>query len=221
MTVRARRGALVGRAYEHIRDAIMRGDFPVGMVLAEDGLASRVGSSRTPVRQALQLLLQEGLLEVGPRRQVIVRGFTREHREEILLVREALETVAVRRACDVMTIDDVDELRLLLMRQGRAADAAREDEFIELDEQFHLKIAEAARLPILHGFLGQIRGFVRLLRVGSGRNPAHLKAVLAEHEAIVDALERRDVDAAVTALGTHLHTWSYEPLDGAAGSAAT
>ena len=221
MSVRQRRGALVERAYGHIRDAIMRGDFPVGTALAEDGLASRIGSSRTPVREALQLLLQEGLLEVGRRRQVIVRGFTPEHRREILLVREALESVAIRRACEVMTIEDVDQLRLLLLRQGRAAEAGREDEFIELDEQFHLKIAEGARLPILHGFLSQIRGFVRLLRVGSGRNPTHLKAVLAEHEAIVDALERRDVDGALAILTEHLHTWNYEPLDGAPGKGET
>ena len=221
MSVRPRRGALVERAYEHIRNGIMRGDFPVGTVLAEDGLALRVGSSRTPVREALQLLLQEGLLEVGPRRQVTVRGFTPEHRQEILLVREALESVAIRRACEVMTIEDVDQLRLLLMRQRRAAEAGREDEFIELDEQFHLKIAEGARLPILYGFLSQIRGFVRLLRIGRGRNPVHLKAVVEEHERIVDALERRDVDGALATLTEHLHTWNYDALDGAAARGET
>ena len=203
------RGALAERAYREVRDAILRGDYPVGAVLAEDDLAARVGSSRTPVRQALQLLLQEGLVEVGPRRQVIVRGVTPELRDEILLVREALEGVAVRRACEVMTVEEIDYLRLLLMRQRRAAETEGEDRFIDLDEEFHLRIAEGARLPLLHRFLSQIRGFVRLMRVQARRDPSHMLEVLAEHEGIVDALERRDVDAALAALSSHLHTWSY------------
>ena len=203
------RGVLAERAYREVRDAILRGDYPVGAVLAEDDLAARVGSSRTPVRQALQLLLQEGLVEVGPRRQVLVRGVTPELRDEILLVREALEGVAVRRACEVMTVEEIDYLRLLLMRQRRAAETEGEDRFIDLDEEFHLRIAEGARLPLLHRFLSQIRGFVRLMRVQTRRDPSHMLEVLAEHEEIVDALERRDVAAALGALSSHLHTWSY------------
>lgn len=210
------RGALAERAYREVRDAILRGDYPVGAVLAEDDLAARVGSSRTPVRQALQRLLQEGLVEVGRRRQVIVRGVTPELRHEILLVREALEGLAVRRACEVMTMEEVDYLRLLLMRQRRAAQAESEEEFIGLDEEFHLRIAEGARLPLLHRFLSQIRGFVRLMRVQARRHPSHMLAVLAEHEVIVDALERRDSGGALAALSTHLHTWSYERGEDAA-----
>ncbi len=211
---RPRRGELAQRAYEHVRDAIMRGEFPVGSVLAEDELAARIGSSRTPVRQALQLLLQEGLLEVAARRQLVVRSIA-DHRDEIVLVREALEGVALRRACEVMTLEEIDFLRLLLMRQRRAAEGGREDEFIDLDEEFHLRIAEGAQLPILHRLLTQIRGFVRLMHVGTRRAPGHMLAVLAEHEAIVEALEQRDVTAALDTLATHLYTVDYEPTGAA------
>jgi DNA-binding GntR family transcriptional regulator len=108
-----------------------------------------------------------------------------------------------------MTVEEIDYLRLLLMRQRRAAETEGEDRFIDLDEEFHLRIAEGARLPLLHRFLSQIRGFVRLMRVQARRDPSHMLEVLAEHEGIVDALERRDVDAALAALSSHLHTWSY------------
>jgi DNA-binding GntR family transcriptional regulator len=204
-----RRGKLTERAYVYIRERILRGELPVGSVLAEGEIADALDISRTPVRQALGLLLQEGLVEVGPRRQLIVRGFTSEHRSELLALREALESVSVRRACAVMTTDDVDYLHLLLLRQRRAAVSGRENDFIELDEEFHLRIAEAARLPILVHFLGQLRGFVRVLRLGTVRHPSHLAQVLEEHEAIVDALDRRDVDAALQALTQHLHTSDY------------
>jgi DNA-binding GntR family transcriptional regulator len=204
-----RRGRLTTHAYNVLRDGILRGEFQVGAVLAETQIAERLQISRTPVRQALGLLLQEGLVEVGPRRQLIVRGFTPDHQEEIQTLREALESVAVRRACEVMEVEDIDEMRLLLMRQRRAAAEGREDDFIRLDEEFHLKIAEAARLPILYTFLGQLRGFVRVVRLGSTRHPSHMVQVVAEHECIVDALDERDADDALNALSEHLHTRDY------------
>jgi len=182
---------------------------PVGSVLAESEIAAELKISRTPVRQALGLLLQEGLVEVGTRRQLIVRGFSEEHRREILLLREALEGTAVRHAANVIDIDDVDLLRLILIRQRRAANEGREEDFIDLDEQFHLKIAEEAQLPILYGFLSQLRGFVRLMRVGAGRHPGYMTEVVAEHEALVDALENHDADAAAAALSHHLQHSHY------------
>lgn len=206
---RGRRGKLTDRAYTHIRERILRGELPVGSILTEGEIADALGISRTPVRHALGVLLQEGLLEVGPRRQLVVRGFTPEHRAELLDLREALESVSVRRACKVIAIDDVDYLRLLLLRQRRAVEERREDEFIDLDEEFHLTIAEAARLPILVRFLEQLRGFVRVMRLGTSRHPSHLAQVVAEHEAIVDALEHRDVGAALEALSHHLHKSDY------------
>ena len=208
------RGKLTERAYDYIRDGILRGQFPDGSVLAEGEVAEALGHSRTPVRQALGLLLQEGLVELGPRRQLIVRGFTPEHRTELLALREALETVSVRRACEVMTIEDIDYLRLLLIRQRRAAKTGAEDDFIELDEEFHLRIAQGARLPILVRFLEQLRGFVRVLRLGTKRHPSHLIQVLIEHETIVDTIERRDPDAAEAALREHLHTSEYALTSG-------
>jgi DNA-binding GntR family transcriptional regulator len=203
------RGKLTEQVYRDLRDGILRGDFETGTALAETEIARRLGSSRTPVRHALGLLLKEGLLEVGPRRQVIVRGFTPEHRAEILLIREALESIAVRRACDVMEVEDVDYLRLLLIRQRRAARDGRNDDFLELDEEFHLKIAEGAQLPIVHGFLNQLRGFVRLLTLGAVRPPEVLARVVDEHEQLADALERRDAGHALEVLAEHLHRSTY------------
>jgi DNA-binding GntR family transcriptional regulator len=204
------RGRLTDEAYRFVRDGIMRGEFPTGSVLAESDLARALGSSRTPVRHALSQLLTEGLLEVGPRRQVIVRGFTTAHRREIALLREALESVAVKQACSVITDDDLDQLRLLVLRQRRAAANGEQEAFLELDESFHLKIAEAAHLPILYGVLSQLRGFVRVGRVGVTRTKRALGEVTKEHSSIVDAIERRDAGAAVAALLEHLHRTDYD-----------
>jgi DNA-binding GntR family transcriptional regulator len=207
--------SLTDQAYDHVRASILHGDLPVGSVLAEASIADELGISKTPVRQALQLLRTEGLLEVGPRRQLVVRGFTVEHRNEILRIREALEEIAVETACRVMTLDDVDRLRLTLIRQRRAVDAHDEDAFLVLDEEFHVLIAASANLPIVARLLEQMRGFARLMRLGRTQPPEHLQDILAEHTRIVDALEQRDVDDALAALQDHLHHWDYllEPND--------
>ncbi|MDP9285078.1 MAG: GntR family transcriptional regulator [Actinomycetota bacterium] len=216
------RRSLNDKAYDHLRQAILRGDLPVGTIIAETKVAEGLGISKTPVRQALQLLRTEGLLEVGPRRQLVVRGFSAAHRNEILRIREALEEIAVETACRVISLDDIDMLRLLLLRQGRAADAYNESDFLVLDEKFHVLIAQSANLPIVARLLEQMRGFARVMRLGQTQPPEHLQDILVEHRRIVDAIEKRDVAAAQAALHEHLHHWDYllaandDPVDDAA-----
>jgi GntR family transcriptional regulator, rspAB operon transcriptional repressor len=192
------------RAYTAIRAAIVRGTLRAGTVLGEDELAAALGISRTPVRSALQTLLAENLVESGPRRQVIVRGVSAEERREVMLLREALERVAVADACARMTIDEIDHLRLLLIRQRRAANNEAVEDFIDLDDQFHIGIAESARLPMLVRFLGQIRALSRIMGLRAVTREGRFGQVLDEHERIVAALEARDTDEALAAIDDHL-----------------
>jgi DNA-binding GntR family transcriptional regulator len=202
-------GTLADEAYRFVRREILAGRLAEGDVVAEGTVAGQLGISKTPVRQALQSLRREGLLEVGSRRQLIVRGVTEEHRREVHDVREALESLVVRRACIAMAIEDIDYLRLLLMRQKRAVDVGDEEAFIEFDEEFHLYMAAASGLPLVERFLNQLRGFVRVMRLGSTRSPGHLGAVYREHVAIVDAIEARKPAKAARALRDHLDEHIY------------
>ncbi|HEU0058149.1 MAG TPA: GntR family transcriptional regulator [Gaiella sp.] len=213
--------SLTAMAYEHVRASILRGELPVGTVIAETRLADQLGISKTPVREALQLLRTEGLLETGPRRQLVVRGFSADHRNEVLRVREALEEIAVETACRVMSLDQIDQLQLNLLRQRRAVEANDEEAFLVLDEEFHVQIASGANLPIVAQLLEQMRGFARLMRLGRRQPPEHLKDILVEHALILDAIEKRDVEAALTALHDHLHHWDYLLAPTDAATAAT
>lgn len=204
---RGSRRSLTDKAYDHVRNAILRGELPVGTIVGQAELADSLGISKTPVRQALQLLRTEGLLEVGPRKQFVVRGFSIGHRDEILRIREALEAIAVETAARVLTFDQIDVLRLMLIRQKRAADFDDEESFLLLDEEFHILIAKNAGLPIVARVLEQIRGFGRLMRLGRVQPLEHLQEVIAEHTRIVDAIERRDGVGAVRELHVHLHHW--------------
>ena len=199
-----RRGGsrLTQHAYNHVRGQVLRGALPAGTVLAE-----------TAVRQALRALLHEGLLDVGPRRQLVVSGDWTEHRQELLQVRQALERIAVSQACRSMPVEEIDQLRILLRRQRRAAEAEDEDAFIELDEELHLQLAAGADLRVVPKLLSQLRGFVRLMRLGTHRYEGHLHEVVDEHEALVDAVEQRDEAAALEALALHLHKAEYRRAD--------
>jgi DNA-binding GntR family transcriptional regulator len=202
-------GRLANLAYQAIRGRILAGEMPPGTVLAEGELAGLLRMSKTPVRLALRALRQEGLLTTGPRRQQVVRGFSAAHRRETLEVREALERIAVAHAAASMPDEAIDELHVLLRRQQRAVAAEDEAAFIELDEAFHLRIAAGAGLQVLPKLLTQLRGFVRVMRLGTVRSKGHLAQVLAEHERLLGALERRDADGALAALEAHLHTSDY------------
>jgi DNA-binding GntR family transcriptional regulator len=202
-------GRLAKQAYQQLRREILRQRLEAGTVLAEGSIAGSLGMSKTPVRHALYALLQEGLLEAGPRRQMVVRNLSPVQRAELVAVREALERVAVSHACQHMNDDDFDHLRTLLRRQRRFAEAGDDDNFVDCDEEMHIAISERSGLQLVPQFLNQLRGFVRLMQMRARRDPGHLFRVLEEHERLVDAIEERDEERALAALAHHLHTAEY------------
>ena len=202
-------GRLAKSAYQQVRREILRQRLEAGTVLNEGAIAKSLGMSKTPVRHALYALRQEGLLEAGPRRQLVVRNLSPVQRAELVAVREALERVAVSHACKHMNDDDFDHLRTLLRRQRRFAEAGEHDDFVDCDEEMHIAISERSGLQLVPQFLNELRGFVRLMQMRARRDPGHLFQVLEEHVQLVDAIEQRDVDGALAALAHHLHTTEY------------
>ena len=219
------RRSLNDKAYDYLRQAILSGELPVGTVIAETKVAEDLGISKTPVRQALQLLRTEGLLEVGPRRQLVVRGFTASHRNEILRIREALEEIAVETACREMTLDDVDMLRLLLLRQGARCGCVRRERLPGARRGVP-RPDRAEREPADRRAPARADAGLRAGSCGSARRSRRSTSATSSHEhtRIVDAIEQRDEDAARAALHEHLHHWDYllapneecEPPDAAA-----
>lgn len=202
-------GRLATLAYQHIRREILRQRLEAGAVLNEGSLANSLGMSKTPIRHALHALRQEGLLEAGPRRQLVVRNLSPVQRAELVAVREALEKIAVSHACRHMNDDDFDYLRTVLRRQRRFAEAGDEDAFVDCDEDMHIAIATRSGLQLVPQFLNQLRGFVRLMHMRARRDPGHLFQVLEEHVRLVDAIEARNEEDALAALAHHLHTSEY------------
>ena len=194
------------RVYWAVRGDIGAGRLPAGTPLDEIVLAEVHEVSRTPVREALGRLATDGLAVAGPRRQVLVVELSDSRRAEITTIRTALECAATPRACQLMTAEDLDELQLLLIKQRRLAKAGASEEFMEVDEQFHRRLALIAQMTTLSRFLDQLGAFVRLTRIGVATPPAHMRGLVAEHEQIISLLESRNDRELATVLDQHIHS---------------
>jgi DNA-binding GntR family transcriptional regulator len=185
---------------------ILHGELAPGSLIGEEQLAGELGISRTPLREALHALLREGMLREAPRRQLVVTTVTSERLHEVLDLRDALEQFATRHAAMTLDLEAVDLLRLNLIQQRRAAHAADMDRYLDLDDEFHIRIAAASSLALTTEFLAQLRSYVRiaLLDVNPEDQGWDPLAAIDQHEAILDAIEQRDVDAAEALMAAHL-----------------
>jgi DNA-binding GntR family transcriptional regulator len=199
----ARRG-LVDMVYRSLRERILAGELDEGTSLVESHLAESLGVSRTPVRQALGHLVKEGLVEQIRGRRLSVRVLGLDDRAEIVQLRLVLEEMSVVRAAELMGHEDTDVLRILVRRMRRAAEAGDQPTFTELNERFHLGVAAGAGLPLVHRFLDQLGALIRLTQVGMTMTPGELLRQADEHDAILDAIEARDVPVARAALNVHI-----------------
>lgn len=186
----------VNNAYERLKTEILSGELPPGFQAPEPDIASRLGMSRTPVREALIRLEADGLVDLVPRRGAKVLPVSRQDICEIYQILSALEALAAEIACRNVQPDLLGELDELLDR----SDAALADGDIEawavLDDRFHRLVAKASgnlRLEAeINAFLDQVyRANTVLLRLNKA--PA---SNAADHRALCEVIRGKDAEAA-------------------------
>jgi len=180
---------------DRLREAILNGSFVPGERLVESEVAESLGTSRTPVRESLIQLEQEGLIENRPNRGSFVKDFTAEDVREIFRLRAALEGVAWRLAVERMNEEDLQFLEGLLGKQREAIAKGDHDKLIKLDGLFHqhiLKVAGGPRLLKMWSQLETQREAVlnRLYRASPDIAPA---VVEWDHSRILQAFCEGDV----------------------------
>jgi DNA-binding GntR family transcriptional regulator len=189
---------------EHLREEILSSRLEPGAELNEVALASSLGVSRGPIREALGRLAAEGLVTVTPRRGTIVTKLTKQEFMDAYQVREALESLAIRLAVPRLTDEDRAELHRMSAEMRRLAQADDSSAFFEINRRFHEKLVAASgnrRLQAMHEqLLGQMG---RLLR-----KSAELRGGLGEsataHEAILDAVDAGDAERAGRLMAEHI-----------------
>ena len=203
--------------YDQLQQLIVRGRLLPGVRITETGVAERLGVSRTPAREALHRLQQDGLLvpvaapEASSRTRLVVAPLQRGEMVELYHVAAALEGIAVRVVAerrDGTRQDVVDELHA---RNERFALAARRplvqrnlDELFECHQAFHALLIERGAGTQLHRQLGVIRPLVdRYEWFYAPLAGSDLEVSINEHAAVVQALRAGDADAAEVALRTN------------------
>ncbi|MGG5821458.1 GntR family transcriptional regulator [Falsiroseomonas sp. HW251] len=187
-------------AYDRIRDAIRDGSLAPGLRLTEIELATRVGASRTPVRQAIARLEAEGLLTRDPRRGLAVTRPDHQQVIELYVMREILEGAAARLAAQHATDTELDAMAELIEAEPAVFDDAAR--LAELNQRIHGLLYLAAHNRYLLRGLEQIAATISLLPTLLTQDGRAARAH-KEHRAILAALRRRDGEAAEAAARLH------------------
>lgn len=198
---RATSAALV---YESLHGDIVALRIPPGAGLSENELAARYGVSRTPVREALLRLADEGLVEIVPKSGTTVSRIPYAQLNEAIIIRKALEEVAVREASRRASKSQFTGLWSIVERQREAAAADDRSGFHAADEAFHAAIAEAAGYPGIWRLVNQVKVQVDRIRHLTLPEGGRMTKVAKEHAAILTAMEKRDGDKAIAAMRHHL-----------------
>lgn len=209
------------RAYEALKDAILKMDIyttPEPVMLDERALSERLGVSRTPIREAIAMLEQDGFVKIVPRRGIMVVRKTKTEIVDMIRAWSALESMAARLITAVARKRDIVALRDFFKDFGddrRPQDHI--DEYSRANIAFHQALISLSESPTLvkmtNDILLHVRGY-RQLTIGRADRIA---ASLPEHLAIIEALEQRDAEAAerrsrdhTLALATYVDTHGQE-----------
>jgi DNA-binding GntR family transcriptional regulator len=191
-------------AYQRLKRAIIEGIYTPRQRLVEADIAPALGVSRATLRAVLIRLHHEGLIEIQPNRGAQVRAFGVEEAVQIFQVREALEGLAAALAAEQVTPAQLAELHRIVTAMEKTLAAADLLGQLPLAGRFHQTIIEAAHNAFIEQFLSTlhaplVRHQFRIILV-----PGRKEASLAEHRAILSALEQHDAAQAEQAMRQHL-----------------
>lgn len=190
--------------FRQLKDQIITGTLAPGSRLIESSVAAQFGVSRTPVREALQRLATEDLIDVDPMRGMVVHAPDASEIEDVLVVRGSLDGLAAALAAQKIGDSQLARLRLVVDAMAEGAAIDKREQIVTANRRFHDIIYAAAGNPRLERIAGELRDYVRRFSTPPSASPERVQHVLVEHQAILEALERHDPDAAREASDRHL-----------------
>ena len=191
-------------AYQTLRKAILRGDLQPGERLMEMKLADQMGVSRTPVREAIRMLELDGLVVMTPRKGASVAQLSDRSLRDVLEVRRALEQLAGELACERMTKKDFDDLAEANRRFTEVIDSEDVTTVAEADEYFHSLIFKATGNEKLIQLVSQFREQMYRFRIEHIKDLPDRDILIREHQEIMQALRKRDVELTKKCIGDHI-----------------
>lgn len=196
---------LSSRVYHEIKALILRNEIMPGQKLQHQELSDRLGVSRTPVREALTRLVQEGYVSLLPNRGFICKEIRMQEAEELYDLREALEAYTVEKAIENLSDEALERLRQKIDLYGRDTQKRFTRERLIYDQNIHLEIAEIGGNETLKRTLHQVFERIVLKRKTDGLyDQARGHTAHQEHLKLLEAMQRRDVYEAVRMVRAHI-----------------
>ena len=189
---------------EVLRDAIRRGVLEPGERLMEVQLAEDLGISRTPVREAIRKLEQEGYVIMLPRRGTYVSSVSVHDVKEIFEIRTALESLATVLATVRIEPEELEKLRALLAEIEGHIERKDIEKIVATDIEFHGLLYQVSRNDRLVTIISNLKEQLARFRTLSMSYPGRLQETLEEHRAMVEAIAAGDADAAREAAERHM-----------------
>lgn len=190
--------------FQTLREAILKGDLKPGERLMELQLAAKLGVSRTPIREAIRMLQQEGLAITIPRRGAEVARMTEKDMEDVLQIRESLEILAVQLACEKITEEQLVELEEKVKGFEGAVKTGHVKQIAHSDIEFHDMIYVAADNPKLVTMLNNLREQIYRYRIEYLKDDRIYPQLVEEHREIIDGLRRRDKAFVIAMVKKHV-----------------
>ena len=190
--------------FNALRNAILRGDLKPGDRLMEMHLASKLGVSRTPIREAIRMLEQEGLAITEPRRGAMVAGMTEKDLEDVLLIRDALDELAVSLACENVNDEIIASLEASMKNFQKDIKGGNVNEIVAADEEFHNIIYRAADNRRLETIVNNLREQMYRYRYEYSKDKTVYSQLIDEHSRIIEGLKNQDVNGVKSTMHVHL-----------------
>lgn len=178
--------------FNTLREAILKGELRPGERLMELQLAAKLGVSRTPIREAIRMLEQEGLAVTIPRRGAEVAKMTEKDMQDVLQVREALDELAASIACELITQEELEQLEQAMKDFETATSTKDVKRIADMDMVFHDIIYHATRNPKLVTILNNLREQMYRYRVEYLKDEKNYPVLLKEHREILEGFTAKN-----------------------------
>lgn len=197
--------SLRGKVFHKLREDILAGNYVDKFELKEAAISKELGVSRTPVREALRQLELEGLVSIIPNRGAFVNSITAEDIYDIYVIRSYLEGLCAKRACEHITEEQVESLEEIVYLSRFHIDKEHWDQIKDLDNRFHKILYAACGSKVLKNILSDYHQYVERVRKNTLSSKERSSQAVDEHEAILNALKKKDLDAAEKLANDHIN----------------
>ncbi|MBQ8082093.1 MAG: GntR family transcriptional regulator [Clostridia bacterium] len=201
------------QAYTYIKDHIKNGSLVFNQIYSETGIAQEIGISRTPVRDAIHLLYQEGLVDIIPNKGFVLHKMTEKDVMETYEVRSAIESYC----CSKLAAQPPETIKPLLRELQKSLEKQRQlfedgcevELFAEEDKNFHYLLVSSSANDAFMDIFSDYMYWIKRLACYSLSKEGRMQRTIEEHKGIVDAIRSGDAHSAYNAMQFHIHA----PLD--------